>query len=461
MSITKLIIEDVRCFAGRQEFDIRPLTFLVGENSTGKSTILGCFDTLFRFVQARGFFARRGFARRGNLDFNAPPYQMGVFADIVRISAPEKESFKLGYEFQSENRKENIEYILTLGEKEEGSEPVVREQKLSGCNSEIILLGEPKKDMKKRMMIDASETDGKKKFRINISDYLATTNIFEFLDSVSHHPTPYLAPVSHHSMRGDENISPDEKKLQQSVKDILQALNAGWGHSPFIGGVDSFAPIRSEPQRTYNPSNEVISSDGADVPTMLRNMSRKDPENWQRLKKPLVEFGQSSGLFTDIDVRKLGTSMGDPFQLQIQVRKQKSNLIDTGYGISQILPILARLLSAPPRPVSFLMQQPEVHLHPKGQAELSSLLAKLIKYKYHHFIVETHSDAMIDRARIEIMKGNILPEEVSLIYLEPKDNGVDVHNIAFDAQANLMGEPSGYRDFFLKESDRLLGFAED
>lgn len=455
MNIRKLIIEDVRCFAGRQEFDIRPLTFLVGENSTGKSTILGCFDTLFCFLGARDFISRIGFARRGNLDFNVPPYQMGVFADIVRISAPEKESFKLGYEFQSENRKENIEYILTLGEKEEGSEPVVREQKLFSRDSEIILLGEHKKDMKKRMMIDASETDGKKKFRINISDYLATTNIFEFLHSVSRHSMPLLGPVSHLPMEGVEVLSPDEKKLQQSADDILQALSAR-----YMGEIDSSAPIRSKPRRTYDPLSEVISSEGADVPTMLRNMSRKDPEEWQRLREQLVAFGQSSGLFTDIIVRKLGTSMGDPFQLHVKVRKQKSNLIDTGYGISQLLPILVRLFNARHH-VRFLMQQPEVHLHPKAQAELSSLLANLMKHQHHHFIVETHSDAMIDRVRIEIMKKKISPEDVSLIYLEPKGNSIDVHNIKFDEQANLVGAPSGYRDFFLKESDRLLGFTED
>ena len=65
MSIRKLIIEDVRCFAGRQEFNIRPLTFLVGENSTGKSTVLGCFQTLCNF-------SRVGMSTmyRTDLDFN-------------------------------------------------------------------------------------------------------------------------------------------------------------------------------------------------------------------------------------------------------------------------------------------------------------------------------------------------------------------------------------------------------
>ena len=65
---------------------------------------------------------------------------------------------------------------------------------------------------------------------------------------------------------------------------------------------------------------------------------------------------------------------------------------------------------------------------------------------------------MIDRARIEIMNGRIAPEDVSLIYLETVGNSVKVHNIEFDEQANLLGTPGSYRDFFLKESDKLLGF---
>ena len=65
---------------------------------------------------------------------------------------------------------------------------------------------------------------------------------------------------------------------------------------------------------------------------------------------------------------------------------------------------------------------------------------------------------MIDRARIEIRKGTISPEDVSLIYLEPKGRVVNVHNIGFDKMGNMVGAPTGYREFFLKETDRLLGF---
>ncbi|MCY3627883.1 MAG: hypothetical protein OXG88_09605 [Gammaproteobacteria bacterium] len=76
------------------------------------------------------------------------------------------------------------------------------------------------------------------------------------------------------------------------------------------------------------------------------------------------------------------------------------------------------------------------------------------------FIIETHSDYMIDRARIEIIKGNIRPEDVSLIYFEPNGRIVKVHNIGFDKMANMVGAPPNYGEFFLKESKRLLGFKD-
>ena len=446
MNIQKLIIEDVRCFAGRQEFNIRPLTFLVGENSTGKSTVLGCFDALLRFARAR----------YTDLDFNVQPYQMGVFADIVRRTRPGKKNFRLGFEFRSENKNENIEYVLTLAEKERGSEPVVQEQKISGCNSELIFLGGKQEEVERSgqrpefrrffQIVETSEIGGNKQFRIRMPGPLATMGVFAALD----------LGFSFGWWEEQAVLSREERELQRSMRNISQALGVGRRYG-YVENSYSFAPIRSKPQRTYDPLKEAANPEGSDVPMVLMNMSRTDERSWKELKRKLVAFGQSSGLFTDIHVRRLGTSMGDPFQLQIKVNGPRANVIDVGYGVNQLLPILVRLFNVDSE-VTFLMQQPEVHLHPKGQAELSSLFAALVKQRRHRFVIETHSDAMINRARIEIMNKRIAPEDVSLIYLEPAGNSVNVHNVRFDEQANLLGAPDGYRDFFLNESDKLLGF---
>ena len=107
------------------------------------------------------------------------------------------------------------------------------------------------------------------------------------------------------------------------------------------------------------------------------------------------------------------------------------------------------------------MQQPEVHLHPQAQAAFTSLLAILAKQKNNTFIIETHSDYMINRARIDIMEGNIKPEDVSLIYLEAQGKDVEVHNLCFDKQGNFKDDPpDSYDDFFLSESHKLLGWKD-
>ena len=219
----------------------------------------------------------------------------------------------------------------------------------------------------------------------------------------------------------------------------------------------SIAPIRSKPRRTYDPLKEAETPEGSEIPMVLMRLSATSKDEWAELKRNILDFGEASGLFTDIKVRHLG-KLGDPFQLQITVRGPRSNLMDVGYGVSQVLPILVRILRE--KQTRFLLQQPEVHLHPKGQAELTSLFVDVIKNRQNSFVIETHSDHMIDRARIEIMKRRLNPEDLSLIYLEPFQNKVKVHNIRFDSEGNMEGAPDGYRAFFLKESDKLLGFGE-
>ena len=122
------------------------------------------------------------------------------------------------------------------------------------------------------------------------------------------------------------------------------------------------------------------------------------------------------------------------------------------------MPIIEGIKNQLWNPTCFLMQQPEVHLHPQAQAALTSFIVSEIKQISPTYIIETHSDYMIDRARIEINRGNIDAKDVALIYLEPTESSVNIHNISFDQMGNLQNIPDGYRSFFIKEADSLFGF---
>ena len=433
MNITQFTMEEVRCFAERQEFNIRPLTFLVGENSTGKTTALACFQVLADYLGGEA------------IDFNSDPYSMGTFKDIVRNSRKKEKAFTLGFTFKGES--EDVECAVEFVEKKNGVEPIVNSITMKFTDGEVVFkIGdEPERDAR---LVSFDEKQNQ--YQVDCStDILTNLSLGIFLN--------FLEGQS----EGKVALGKYLEAHENSVSSIFQTWEIWRTISVF-----STSPIRSRPKRTYDPTREFYDPEGSDVPMRLMQTQATRKKEWEVLKELLVEFGKRSGLFQNIEVKNLGGSMGNPFQLNVKVRGPNANIIDVGYGVSQILPILVRILDPPIRQgvlkdiPFFLLQQPEVHLHPRAQAELSSLLVAAADQGGRTFIIETHSDYMIDRARIEIRKGNIRPEDVSLIYFEPKGNVVKVHNISFDKMANMEGVPPHYGEFFLKEYRQLMGFED-
>ena len=446
MKITQFTMEEVRCFSERQTLEIRPLTFLVGENSTGKTTALACFHVLANFL------------RRGGVNFNSHPYSMGTFKDIVRNSHKKEKAFKLGVTYQHAD--ELLELTVEFVRKKGGIEPTVGSITVIFTNGKIVV-----------------KTGSDVGIGMRLADADKERNQYRIVCELDYFDR-FSFPLFDRDLRGlffDSLIGKSDEKnaLAKFLEEREGAVSlmseyTSWGSWHPLS-VLSTSPVRSRPKRTYDPTREFSDPEGSDVPLLLMRTESTEKRHWEALKERLVEFGKVSGLFQNIEVKNLGGSLANPFQLKFKVRGPNANLIDVGYGVSQILPILVRILNpeGPGRarriyrePPYFLLQQPEVHLHPRAQAEFTSLLVQLASTNNQWFIIETHSDYMIDRARIDIRKGHIRPEDVSLIYFEPKRNIVKVHNISFDEMGNMIGVPTHYGEFFLKETDRLMGFED-
>ena len=133
------------------------------------------------------------------------------------------------------------------------------------------------------------------------------------------------------------------------------------------------------------------------------------------------------------------------------------NLIDVGYGVSQVLPVLTELLREDASSM-LLLQQPEVHLHPKAQAALGSLFCSAASQE-RQLIVETHSDYIIDRVRMDIRDGSseLKPEDVSILYFERSGIDVNIHSLRIDEEGNVLDAPPGYGQFFMDEVTRSIG----
>ena len=439
----KFFLRDVRCFKDEKEFNISPLTFLVGENSTGKSTILGCIQALTNSVEKN-----RLSGMMYPIDFNLEPFQMGAFENIVRKASPKITKFELGFEFCStKGTPQDFRLRAIIIKQPNTAEPIIKEMCFIFSDGEIKFISKSTTKDNKPFSVTVKEKGSKKIFTIALVG--GYPPFIFFFESLSDQEGLFR--------KADVRRGPEEKQLREFLQD-KDFFNNFYLNLPHSLRFFSFAPIRSKPQRTYNPWGDTETSSGSEIPVKLRNLSMTKNKDWKQLQERLQAFGKNSGLFTDIKVKNLGRLSSSPFQIELKIRRaQATNLADAGYGVSQILPLLARVLKV--RDYTFLMQQPEVHLHPKAQAELVSLLIELSKQKENNFIIETHSDYLIDRARIEIMQGKIKPEDVSLIYLEPKGSDVKVHNLRFNKKAEIEPTPpESYHKFFFSETHKLLGW---
>ena len=116
----ELILQDVRCFQDEQRGRLRPITLLVGENSTGKTTFLGCYRVLHRMLSKRGIGE--------SLDFNEEPFAMGSFRDVVRSRRGRSgriEEFKIGFLMDKGSDDPISPYEMSFTFRERSSEPVV------------------------------------------------------------------------------------------------------------------------------------------------------------------------------------------------------------------------------------------------------------------------------------------------------------------------------------------------
>jgi predicted ATPase len=154
------------------------------------------------------------------------------------------------------------------------------------------------------------------------------------------------------------------------------------------------------------------------------------------------------------------TALGDVVALVLRDRRidgVEIGPLDVGFGVSQVLPIVAELTARQQRVV--LIEQPEIHLHPKLQTELGDLLIEttLDTGNANQVIVETHSEHLLLRLQRRIREGAIPAEHVAVDYVDtlPDGKGATVQRLRLDERGAFLDQwPQG---FFEESLDEILG----
>jgi hypothetical protein len=180
-------------------------------------------------------------------------------------------------------------------------------------------------------------------------------------------------------------------------------------------------PLRDVPKRHNIFSgtfSEYVGKTGLLLPQILYG-------NRKLLDKVNEQFDNFDlGYRLEISSASKKSELQDVFALRLMDRLQGVNvsIVDVGFGISQILPVVVQSMLSTGK--TLLIEQPEIHLHPRLQAELGALFVQTIKPPYNNsFIIETHSEHLLLRLQKMIRQGQLTPQDVSVIYVDRNQDG--------------------------------------
>ena len=232
-------------------------------------------------------------------------------------------------------------------------------------------------------------------------------------------------------------------------------------------GIKYLGPLRENPRRQYaiNSDCYTTNSTGIDTPFILAKEKGKrviaelyPPEDEFDFSKKYTPNEKSLFELVQMWMRyfEAGNISIENRYDSLQVKIKSNNIADVGFGISQILPVIVHGL-AMDFEQTLILEQPELHLHPRMQMRMSDFLLSLSETN-HCVIVETHSDHIINRlVRRALESGdNSIVNNIAIYFVNNTENGSTVENIKIDMVRGITDCPKEFFSQFASETSYII-----
>lgn len=530
-------IKNLRSLKDTGYIDIKPLTILVGKNSSGKSTLLRFFPLMKQTLSikknepilwySKNYVDFGSFEESINKDNKDKPMEFDfkfTIEDeeidiILKITLKSKSLTKIKIEFLNQTilfeEEEGKTYRLLINNqlfksnykilKSETFESLIprffadyeNAEELSfrrriGFTEhfqsylyEYLIKDESKKDdeeFQSKMRNDIYKITNE----LNTSKlHLLSNNDVSFLDEIENDIKIHYLDIfweefnEEHNPKGKiikkrnsiENKA-IEKLKEQYLKDHDKVNNLLLGFyidriidrcneyiNSYFSNVHYIAPLRASAQRYYRLQGLAVNEidpQGENIPMVIHNLNSTEKKQFKRWMQR--SFGFEINTQFDSGHVTLNISFNSSENL---------NLADTGFGFSQILPILLLLWRVEEGMVpikwenmynmhNIVIEQPELHLHPALQAKLTDALVKCIakasssQIPHLNIILETHSETIINRVGQLIYDDKINRENVNVIIFGELEKGEKnptnscIKSVKFNEEGIIEDWPLGF-----------------
>lgn len=222
--------------------------------------------------------------------------------------------------------------------------------------------------------------------------------------------------------------------------------------------------LRGNPVRLYRAvavGSEFPGSFPVYVASVIKHWQRNKPTTLKKLSATLEKLG----LTCRIEAKPKSETEVELYvnRLPHLVKGHAKDLIsiaDVGFGVSQVLPVIVALLTAKPDQIVYI-EEPEIHLHPRAQYELASILTESAN-RGVKIIVETHSSLLLRGIQTYVAEGKLSPDKVALHWFSREN---DTGNTVV-ASANLERDgsfgrwPENFDDVSLSAESRYIEAVE-
>ena len=432
--LTNIRLRNFKAFKDSGSIEIAPLTVLTGPNSSGKSAIIRAMMALRQTVNNRD----RGTAFVPTGDF----VDLGPYEDLVFMH-DDKSLVSLEVVATT-----HFPYSTLLGmEAPVGAD--VAEISVSVefaylksidriyLSHSTVSLGSGAVEVRKETK--GGEQRGRS-YRTSVKfPGGRSANLADSTDAKFHTAPPFQV--------GDDPFSASRisaKGLSSTQMEELTATQfANMTEAFVVHKMDSLyyvGPLREKPRRMYISTGETpsdVGTAGELGPAVL--WSASETSQFDSVK--LAGWCSTMGLAVEI---KLAAVQGGYFRVLVidPHTKLPVNLPDVGVGTSQILPVLIQGLMAPAG-ATLLLEQPEIHLHPKVQADLADFLIE-VSQRGVAVIVETHSEHLITRIQRRIAEEACRQDAVALYYLKPSEEGSKIFRVNINEFGQTPSPPEGF-----------------